>query len=124
MNDVDLTEAPPLPEWLARDPAVRPSSVKPRRAPEPELMELSELLDLTPIAEESSHDGPTLPTIDDVVGLPSKKVAAAKASSRRERVAVKAEADPNDWLLVALGVSMSAVMLGALIMLFGSYGLI
>ncbi len=124
MNDVDLTEAPPLPEWLARDPAVRPSAVKSRRAPEPELMELSELLDLTPIAEESSHDGPTLPTIDDVVGLPSQKVAAAKATSRRERLAVKAEVDPNDWLLVALGVSMSAVMLGALIMLFGGYGLI
>ena len=124
MNDVDLTEAPPLPEWLARDPAIRPSAVKPRLAPEPELMELSELLDLTPIAEESSHDGPTLPTIDDVVGLPSKSVATAKSATRRERVAVKPDSDPNDWLLVALGVSMSAVMLGVLIMLFGGYGLI
>lgn len=124
MNDVDLTEAPPLPEWLARDPAIRPSAGKPRPAPEPELMELSELVDLTPIGEESSHDGPTLPTIDDVVGLPSAERAERKAASRRERVAVKPQSDPNDWLLVALGVSASAVMLGGLIILFGGYGLI
>lgn len=124
MNDVDLTEAPPLPEWLARDPAIRPSGMAPRFAPEPELMELSDVLDLTPVAEESSHDGPTLPTIDDVVGLPSKAEAAPKKPSSRQRVAVKPENDPNDWLLVALGVSMSAVMLGVLIMLFGGYGLI
>lgn len=124
MNDVDLTEAPPLPEWLARDPAIRPSAVKPRPAPEPELMELSELIDLTPVAEESSHDGPTLPTIDDVVGLPSAERAQRKSAARRERVAVKPAADPNDWLLVALGVSASALILGALIMALGGYGLI
>lgn len=115
MNDVDLTEAPPLPEWLARDPEVRP-------APRPARAEQSPALELvTPQPDDQTHDGPTLPTLDDVIGLPSAAAQAAKVAARAERP-VAPEADPNDWLLVALAVSASSVLVGAVIMVLGRYG--
>ena len=130
MSTPSPMEAPAIPDWVARDPSVRPGAVGPGRARTGERIAVAAY----PGFETSLDEAPTFPTTSDETDVPtprkvkpvrqpaSLRPTPAAEAAAAVRIPVVSEESRDDWMLVAVGVGLTASLLTLLLMLAGGYG--